>query len=81
MYTTLITNGRIVDGSGNPWRYGDVALADDRVAAIAPPGSIDPDIAETDFIGDIDGDGFGDVAWHVRGQAAHILFGHAERLG
>ena len=25
-YTTLIQNGKIIDGSGNPWFYGDVAL-------------------------------------------------------
>ncbi len=39
-YTTLICNARIIDGTGNPWIYGDVALAGDRIAAIAPPGSI-----------------------------------------
>ena len=38
--TVLIRNARIVDGSGSPWRYGDVALAGDRIAAIAPPGAI-----------------------------------------
>ncbi len=39
-YDTLIRNARIIDGSGNPWTYGDVALAADRIAAIAPPGSV-----------------------------------------
>jgi N-acyl-D-amino-acid deacylase len=39
---TLITGGRIVDGTGNPWRYGDVAIQGDRIAAIAPPGQIPP---------------------------------------
>ena len=38
--TVLIRNARIVDGSGSPWRYGDVALAGERIAAIAPPGAI-----------------------------------------
>ena len=38
--TTLIRHARIVDGSGSPWRYGDVALAGDRIAAVAPPGAI-----------------------------------------
>jgi dihydroorotase/N-acyl-D-amino-acid deacylase len=38
----LITGARVIDGSGNPWRYGDVALAGDRVAAVAPPGRLDP---------------------------------------
>lgn len=37
---TLIRNGRVVDGSGNPWFRGDVALEADRIADIAPPGSL-----------------------------------------
>jgi N-acyl-D-aspartate/D-glutamate deacylase len=36
----LIRGARIVDGSGNPWFYGDVAIAGERIAEIAPPGSI-----------------------------------------
>ena len=39
---TLITNGRIVDGTGNPWFYGDVAIEGERIVAVAPAGSIDP---------------------------------------
>ncbi len=38
----LITGGRIVDGTGNPWYYGDLAVSDGTIAAIAPTGSIDP---------------------------------------
>ncbi len=37
---TLITGARIVDGTGNPWFYGDVAIADDRIAAVTPPERI-----------------------------------------
>src|SRR5204863_7378852 len=33
-YDVIIRNGKIVDGSGNPWFYGDVALQGDRIAAI-----------------------------------------------
>jgi N-acyl-D-aspartate/D-glutamate deacylase len=36
----LIRGAKIVDGSGNPWFYGDVAIAGERIAEIAPPGSI-----------------------------------------
>jgi N-acyl-D-amino-acid deacylase len=39
---TLIVNGRVVDGTGNPWFYGDVALAGGRIAAVVPRGRIDP---------------------------------------
>jgi N-acyl-D-aspartate/D-glutamate deacylase len=37
---TLITGARVVDGTGNPWSYGDLAIAGDRIAAVAPTGSI-----------------------------------------
>ena len=42
---TLIVGGQVVDGTGNPWRYGDVAIAGDRIVAIVPPGQIAPDQA------------------------------------
>jgi N-acyl-D-amino-acid deacylase len=33
-YDVLIKNGSIVDGSGNPWVSGDIAIRRDRIAAI-----------------------------------------------
>lgn len=36
----LIRGAYVVDGTGNPWRYGDVALAGGRVLDIAPPGFV-----------------------------------------
>ena len=33
-YDTLIRHGKIVDGSGNPWFYGDVGILGDRIAFI-----------------------------------------------
>lgn len=39
---TLITGGRLVDGSGNPWIYADVAIVADRIAAVLPPGRLGP---------------------------------------
>lgn len=33
-YDLVIANGRIVDGSGNPWFRGDVAIKGDRVVAV-----------------------------------------------
>jgi dihydroorotase/N-acyl-D-amino-acid deacylase len=33
-YDVLIRNGRIIDGSGNPWVSGDVAIRGNRIAAI-----------------------------------------------
>jgi N-acyl-D-amino-acid deacylase len=39
-FDTVIAAGRIVDGCGNPWFYGDVAVQGARVAAIGAPGSL-----------------------------------------
>ncbi len=33
-YDVILKNGKIIDGSGNPWISGDVAIRDDRIAAI-----------------------------------------------
>src|SRR5205814_10709987 len=35
-----ISKGRIVDGTGNPWFYGDVAIRGGRIARVAPPGML-----------------------------------------
>src|SRR5205085_7378732 len=37
-YDVLIRNGRIIDGSGNPWVSGDIAIRGDRIAAIGKMG-------------------------------------------
>jgi len=37
-YDVLIRNGRLVDGSGNPWIYADVGIIGDRVAFIGSAG-------------------------------------------
>jgi len=39
-YDLLITGAQVVDGTGNPWFYGDVAIQGDRIAAITRPGEI-----------------------------------------
>lgn len=66
MVDTLITNGKIVDGTGNPWYYGDILLNGDRIAAIAPPGTISPDRAEVviDATGHVIAPGFIDIQSH-----------------
>lgn len=37
-FDAILTGGRIVDGTGNNWFYGDLAIQDGRIARIAPPG-------------------------------------------
>ena len=39
-YDAVIENGRIVDGTGNPWYEGDVGIRGDRIAVIAPRGAL-----------------------------------------
>ncbi len=40
---TLIAGARVIDGTGNPWFYGDVVLQGDVIAKIAPVGRADHD--------------------------------------
>lgn len=40
-YDVLISGAKVVDGTGNPWFYGDVALRGDRIARITPAGHLD----------------------------------------
>jgi N-acyl-D-amino-acid deacylase len=37
-YDVLIVNGRIVDGSGNPWFYGDVGIKGDKIVFVGHAG-------------------------------------------
>jgi len=36
----VLSNGRIVDGCGNPWYRGDLGIDAGRIAAISPPGAL-----------------------------------------
>jgi N-acyl-D-aspartate/D-glutamate deacylase len=39
-FDLVVSGGRVVDGCGNPWYRGDVAVRGDRIAAIAAPGTL-----------------------------------------
>jgi N-acyl-D-amino-acid deacylase len=62
----LITGGRIIDGTGNAWFYGDVALSGDRIERVAPPGTIDRETARAviDATGHVVAPGFIDIQSH-----------------
>lgn len=66
-YDIAIINGRIVDGTGNPWFYGGVAIKDDRIVKV---GAIDPQRAARviDAKGMTVAPGFIDVHTHVEGS-------------
>jgi N-acyl-D-amino-acid deacylase len=36
---TLIRGARVIDGTGNPWKYGDVLISGDKILDVASPGS------------------------------------------
>lgn len=65
-YDVLITGAKIIDGTGNPWFYGDVALQDDKIAAILPPDTIPHDQAKqvVDATGLVVCPGFFDILSH-----------------
>src|SRR6266550_7500749 len=60
----LITNARVVDGSGNPWFRSDVGIKDGRIARL---GRIDPSDARQTVVarGQSGAPGFIDVHTHV----------------
>src|SRR5438874_11863903 len=39
-YDVVIENGKIVDGTGNVWFYGDVGITGDRITRVAPIGTL-----------------------------------------
>jgi N-acyl-D-amino-acid deacylase len=39
-FDVVISGGKIVDGTGNPWYYGDVGIRGDRIAAVTPAGTL-----------------------------------------
>lgn len=66
-YDILIKNGRIIDGTGNSWYYGDVAVKDGKVAAI---GRLSKATAREiiDAKGLVVAPGFIDVHVHIEGD-------------
>ena len=68
-YDIVIEGGRIVDGTGNAWFYGDVAIRGDRIARIMPAGVLAdaPASERVDASGLVVAPGFIDIQSHSRG--------------
>jgi N-acyl-D-amino-acid deacylase len=71
IYDLVIANGRIVDGTGNPWFYGSVAIKGDRIIEV---GAVDTKRAARiiDANGQIVAPGFIDVHTHVEGGLGEL---------
>ncbi len=68
-YDLVISGGRIIDGTGNAWFYGDLAIRGERIARIAPAGllKIVPAKQRLDAKGMVLAPGFIDIQSHSRG--------------
>ncbi|HSS48601.1 MAG TPA: D-aminoacylase [Thermoanaerobaculia bacterium] len=60
-YDLVISNGRIVDGTGSPWYAGDVAIRGGRIAAIGHLGAEVPAKRTIDAAGKVVAPGFIDM--------------------
>ena len=67
-FDVVIVNGRVVDGTGAAWFYGDVGIRRDRIARIAPRGVLRdaPARERVDATGLVVAPGFVDIQSHSR---------------
>ncbi|MFT4036951.1 MAG: D-aminoacylase [Thermomicrobiales bacterium] len=61
---TVITGARIIDGTGNPWIYGDVVLHGETIEAVLPPGNAPASAERIEASGLVVCPGFIDIQSH-----------------
>jgi dihydroorotase/N-acyl-D-amino-acid deacylase len=79
-FDVVIENGRVVDGTGAAWFYGDVGIRGDRIAAVTPRGLLHDAAATThvDARNMVVAPGFIDIQDQSGGQ---LLLGDGHQLG
>ncbi|MEP6492638.1 MAG: D-aminoacylase [bacterium] len=79
-FDVIIENGRVVDGTGAAWFYGDVAVRGDRIAKVTPRGMLRDASAKSrlDARNMIVAPGFIDIQDQSGGQ---LLLGDGRQLG
>jgi dihydroorotase/N-acyl-D-amino-acid deacylase len=79
-FDVVITNAKIVDGTGNPWHYGDVGIRGDRIAVVAPRHALGdaPANQRIDANGLVVAPGFIDIQSHSWDQ---LLFADGRVIG
>ena len=78
-YDVIIRNGRVIDGTGNPWFLADVALDGDRIAAVGDLGAATAG-REIDATGLYVTPGFIDAHSHAGPGLATAGLSHGEPL-
>src|SRR3954469_11918481 len=63
-FDLVIRNGRVVDGTGNPWSRGDLAIRGDRIAAVGRIPADAPTKRTIDAAGLVVAPGFVDAHSH-----------------
>ena len=69
----LIRNGKIIDGTGNNWFYGDIAVSNGKIIGIGKQLNFSAD-KTIDANGLIVAPGFIDVHTHLEEDEARILW-------
>src|SRR5262245_53743970 len=65
VYDLVLRNGRVIDGTGSPWYYADVAIKGDAIVRIAR-SIAEPATRVIDVGGQIIAPGFIDIHSHAR---------------
>ena len=78
-YDLVLKGGKVLDGAGNPWFYGDVGIKGGRIAAIGSLGSATA-TRTIDVTGKVVVPGFIDLHSHGDGGLANMALRHAPNV-